>query len=75
MIGNFNSPPEISLMSCKNPRDVRGVVGKERQGGTNLDPFVVARDIVGAETDQLYVSLVEFSLVDGSGAELGGADG
>lgn len=35
----------------------------------------MAVDIVGAETDQLDVSLVEFALVDGSGAELGGADG
>lgn len=42
---------------------------------THLDPVIVARDIVGGETDKLYASLVEFTLVDGSGAELGSANG
>jgi hypothetical protein len=50
-------------------------VGEKGRVFTNLDPFVVARHVIGAQTDQLYASLVEFSLVDGSGAELGSADG
>lgn len=55
--------------SKKHARKAKG------RAGTHLDPFVVAVDIVGAKTDQLDVSLVEFALIDGSGAELGGADG